>query len=395
MSRIKKVINKICKGIVGFFGRHLPILIILNLTLLVNLLSWIAPWISNMTGLTNWCDVYAKYANPVIVAVFARIMNVFKFSVGEIMIVSGIVLALAVPFISAAAVFLRKKKRYMKFYKRYMVFISYVLVILAAVMTLNMGIYYHTAPLDGNYNAEYRQYTVDELEKLRNHVVNMCNTYSDFVNRDEDGRIVYEGDIMALSKKAIKNIGSIYPRLNGYYPDVKPMMFSSLMTQGYMAGYYFPYSMEANVNSRMYVTNYPYTYCHELSHLHGYMPEDEANFIAFLACAGSEDVFIRYSGYLGVINYINRAYLESINYDLDRYMSQEQLKDIVYEDNTFVLKEVFDEIEEASPVTTEQMDKLSTSFTNATLNANGVSDGMASYGRVVDLLLQYYDGYLY
>ena len=44
--------------------------------------------------------------------------------------------------------------------------------------------------------------------------------------------------------------------------------------------------------------------CHELAHIRGYIYEDEANFIAFLACVESDDVAFQYSGYLSVLNYV-------------------------------------------------------------------------------------------
>ena len=44
-------------------------------------------------------------------------------------------------------------------------------------------------------------------------------------------------------------------------------------------GLYFPFSMEANYNDTMSIMNKPFTMCHELAHTHGYIFEDEANFL--------------------------------------------------------------------------------------------------------------------
>lgn len=48
-----------------------------------------------------------------------------------------------------------------------------------------------------------------------------------------------------------------------------------------ISGIYCPFTFEANVNVHMNDVLIPVTMCHELSHLSGYMREDEANFIAF------------------------------------------------------------------------------------------------------------------
>lgn len=77
-----------------------------------------------------------------------------------------------------------------------------------------------------------------------------------------------------------------------------------------MLGYYFPFSMEANYNKVAYVTNLPVTMCHELAHLKGYIQEDEANFIGFLACISSDDLLFQYSGYLSVLNYVNNDFMK-------------------------------------------------------------------------------------
>ena len=47
--------------------------------------------------------------------------------------------------------------------------------------------------------------------------------------------------------------------------------------------------------------------CHELSHICGFMREDEANFISYLACYHSSSTELRYSGaMLGLIHATNR-----------------------------------------------------------------------------------------
>ena len=121
--------------------------------------------------------------------------------------------------------------------------------------------------------------------------------------------------------------------------------------------------MEANYNKVAYVTNLPVTMCHELAHLKGYIQEDEANFIGFLACISSDDLLFQYSGYLSVLNYVNNDFYEAVGEDYERYMAEVQIDRQVYEDAVFV---------------------------ETSLKLNGVDDGMVAYSRVVDLLLQWY-----
>lgn len=51
--------------------------------------------------------------------------------------------------------------------------------------------------------------------------------------------------------------------------------------------------------------------CHEFAHLKGFMQEDEANLIGYLACINSDDAFFRYSGYMGVLNYVEKNFVRA------------------------------------------------------------------------------------
>lgn len=365
------------------------------LVILLNAAAWAAPAVSEKTGWGNWCDWYASHINPVIVTVFARISNLFPFSIGEWLLIAAVVLLSAFLVINLLYLFLRKKKGYRRFHGVYNKVIAGIVLAVCLIMTFNCTIYYHCSALTVNREKEKRQYYISELQALRNYIVEQCNEYSIRMERDENGFILYDGDMQEKAKEALHNIAGQYPRLAGYYPDVKHMMFSNLMSQGYMAGYYFPFSMEANCNGNMYITNYPATYCHELAHLHGYIYEDEANFISYLACIESGDDFMAYAGYLSVLAYVDNAYYEAIGENAQEYLSNVQITEQVVEDDVFLLPETWEKVEEKAVFSTETVDKATDTFNQTSLNLNGVSDGLAAYDRVTELLLNYYDGTLY
>ncbi|KAI4439854.1 hypothetical protein C824_002341 [Schaedlerella arabinosiphila] len=84
----------------------------------------------------------------------------------------------------------------------------------------------------------------------------------------------------------MKKLAEEYPDLKGYYPHPKPVCISEILSYQNLSGVYSPFTIEANFNADMIDYNIPFTLCHELSHLRGFMQEEEANFIAFLACIG-------------------------------------------------------------------------------------------------------------
>jgi len=385
--------------------------IIVGIVVLQNVIAWSSE---------TFCDWYIHYVFPVWVNTYGRLTGLFPFSVGEWLIVAGVFLVIAAVILMIASAFrwiIRRcrarhvdkqdecssashvtrpsvthgRGRFDKFCCVFYTFFAWVLLAVFVLMTLNCTILYHATPFSEKYFAtEKSTYTLQDLTALRNMLVEKCNELSGQMQRTENGEIIYEGN---MGKKAISNmqaLGETYDVLQGFYPMPKPLYFSDFVSQQYMLGYYFPFSMEANYNKVAYVTNLPETMCHELAHLKGYIQEDEANFIGFLACISSDDLLFQYSGYLSVLNYVNNDFYEAIGEDYERYMAEVQIDRQVYEDAVFVRKEDWDRIEKEAVVDTEVVDAVSTGFVETSLKLNGVDDGMVAYSRVVGLLLQWY-----
>jgi hypothetical protein len=387
-------------------------------TVLLNVVAW---------NSTAFCDAYIAYIFPVWVNTYGRLTGLFPFSVGEWLIVAGLMLvgfAVLLGVVLAVAGLVRtvfraiicargqavdtcgSKHPLRKFAGVFYRFFAWTVMAVCVIMTLNCTILYHASTFSENYfGEETGDYTFEQFVNVYNYVASECNRLSAEMVRDEEGRIVYDGNAGADSRRnqmadeaiaCMQKLGETYPQLDGWYPHPKPMMFSDLMCQQYMCGYYFPFSMEANYNDVMYLMNKPATFCHELAHLRGYIFEDEANFIAYLACLESEDPVFQYAGYLSVINYLSndlyKAYLDEEELFVETVTKTGLVAPLeqVSLDNIFVEDSEWDRINDKAVVDTETVEEVSDTFTNATLKLNGVSDGMVSYSRVVRLLLQYY-----
>lgn len=265
------------------------------------------------------------------------------------------------------------------------------------IMTLNCFIQYHASAFEDKYMENVREggYSVEELAALRDFVVENLNELADQIPRDGQGYLVYEGDLYGTAAAAMQRMGEDYGQLKGYYPRPKQIHFSALLSQSYMMGYYFPFSMEANYNKEMYIVNMPYVICHELAHLKGIIQEDEANLIGYLACIQSDDLFFQYSGYMGVLSYVENEFLSAIGRDGKEYKKHPQISQQVREDDLFLTEEAWEKVEEKAVMDTQTVKKVSNAATEATLKINGVEEGMKSYSGVVELLLHYYDGDLF
>ena len=357
---------------------------LLLLTAAVNVIAW---------NSQAFCDWHVKHLFPLSVNLYGRLMSVFPFSVGEGMIVLAVLFTAAAIVMGFMRIFVRKGrvKRLISVFTRVY---AWGFLAVFMIMTWNCFILYHASEFDETYMVQkaQRTYTDRELIQVRNHIVEELNALTEQMERDEDGFLIYQGDMEQEAIRAMQKLGEEYELLSGYYPQAKGITASDFLSQQYMMGYYFPFSMEANYNTSMYIANVPATLCHELAHLKGFIYEDDANFIGFLACINSDDPFYRYSGYLSVLNYVEKEYKKASG---KQEFGSVSLAKSVRADDIFLTSEAWERVEENAVVETAVVKAASNQFTETTLVINGVSDGMKSYSRVVQLLLEYYDGILY
>ena len=196
------------------------------LVILLNIAAW---------NSTTFCDAYIAYVFPIWVNTYGRLTGVAPFSVGEILLGLGVMLLglagiLWIPWLVTAVVRkLRKKSKpgagrgFRIFYR----FFAWTLLIVCLIMTLNCFILYHASTFSENYFGEDNgEYTLEELITVRNMVVEECNRLSLLMERDEEGNILYDGDLEQTAIESMQKLGKTYGRLDGYYPRPKPLYTS-------------------------------------------------------------------------------------------------------------------------------------------------------------------------
>lgn len=352
-----------------FSIRRLLICVLLIGSVIFNVAAWMS---------RSFSDYYTDNIFPVITGIYGRFTSLFRVSVGErLLLLLPLLLILFV-------ITLFIKREFAKSYRKVM---ALVLSVVVAVMSLNCFVLYHCTPLQVTAT-EGEQYYLEDLATLRDYIVNKCNELSELMPRDADGNVIYDGDMNEAARAAMAGIAGEYKRLGGFYVTPKALTFSGFMSQQYMQGYYFPFSMEANYNDEMYIMNKPFTMCHELAHTHGYIYEDEANFLGFLSCIKSDDIVFVYSGYLGVLNYVNNDFYKAV--DKDVYKSHVAISDKVRYDDQYLTDEAWERVEKRALFKTDTVKKAADTFIDTNLKVNGVSSGKVSYTHVVALLLDYY-----
>ena len=331
----------------------------------------------------GFAQFYSVTVYPLLAGTLGRLCSLFPFSLSEIGLYSLCLFCICY-------MILHIRQPVVVFSRAF-----FLCCVLLFVFTINCGINYYRNPFSYEAGIAAEKTSTEELLALCRYLTNQIN--SSLTEIDHSGEILdglYPGQTEAtpapsareLSKlgrdgrAAMVRLGQSYPQLEGYYPYPKPLINSRLLSVQQLCGIYSPFTIEANYNREMPYYNIPHTICHELSHLKGFMREDEANFIGFLACVGSENREYRYSGYLMGWIYAGNA-LESVDHeayagywDMLRPEVQEDLRENTAYWDRFDTK----------------VSKAAETLNNTYLKANSQSDGVRSYGRAVDLMLALY-----
>ena len=219
----------------------------------------------------------------------------------------------------------------------------------------------------------------------------LCLSLAEDVNRlraqlpeDEQGVMVSgfssQAEKAEQARVSYDTLEAQYPTLTAGYGAPKPMLASRLLSWCDITGIFVPFTFEANVNTDVPDYSQPATMCHELSHLRGYMREDEANFIAYLACRNSESIEFQYSGAMLAFVHTNNAL----------YSADQELWQAAYATLSEGVRRDLDFNSAYWQQFEGPVSQISSAVNNAYLQANRQEDGVRSYGRVVDLLLADY-----
>jgi hypothetical protein len=134
------------------------------------------------------------------------------------------------------------------------------------------------------------------------------------------------------------------------------------------------------VNDMIPMYNFPVTVTHEMAHQMGYASESEANFIGFLACTKNDDLYFQYAAYSFALKYCLNT-LERI----EECKSDEFVPLI----NVGVLKN-FRESQQFWQRYQSFIDDGFEVVYDSFLKANQQKEGMDSYSKFVDLMVNYY-----
>ncbi len=135
-----------------------------------------------------------------------------------------------------------------------------------------------------------------------------------------------------------------------------------------------PAMLETLLNPDLVGPERPFVLAHEWAHLAGYAPEADANFVAWRACARA-DVASRYSGWLFLLSEASRQ--------VSRDVRQRALAELAAGPRADL-----DAIARRAAAQIDVVRRLGWRVYDGYLRSQGVADGVASYSRVVELVVR-------
>jgi len=323
--------------------------------------------------------LYSQGVYRLVRAAFAATLGRVPFSVGETLLWG--VIALAVAGVARGAARLVRARG-----RRWVVLVAQLraLWLVAGALYLTFllvwGLNYRRRPYAELAGLDTRPATVGELTAVCERLVAEANEARDGLPEGPDGVLrLADGRSGALdrAREGYHEAGRSQPALAGPSAPGKPVLVSSMLSYLGISGIYCPFTGEPNVNMTLPDPDVPFAASHELAHAHGFAREDEANYLAYLACTVHPDADFRYSGRLGASIYALNALarVDRAAYArLDAQRSAGVRRDI-------------EALRQWSEHYRGPAERASRAVNNAYLKSQGEREGVRSYGRMVDLLI--------
>ena len=246
-----------------------------------------------------------------------------------------------------------------------------------------LGVAYNTTPLSVELGIPETDATEDDLAAAIESLVEEVNSLAALVDTDGTPGMDCTYTMPQISEKicvSYKKIAAEYGFPDTFYSNAKPVYFSGIMSYFALTGIYTYYTGEANVNVSYPTYNVIFTAAHELSHQRGILRENEANFMAYLVNAASDDPYLRYSAALNMLEYIASPLYRA---NPERYFDAiEPLSNTARADIT-----ASNEVSRRYGDTV--FSDISRFVNDLFLKSNG-TPGVVSYGMVTELAIDYF-----
>ncbi|WP_312649440.1 DUF3810 domain-containing protein [Proteiniclasticum sp.] len=318
--------------------------------------------------------LYPASVNRALIRLLSRVTGIIPISLGELFVYFNVLLGIVLLVLLVIKIF---TGGFVGLAYKTVTYIS----LLYVVFMLVFGFNYNRASVRQYLSLERTNYGHEELYALNEMLIERANQLREAVSEDESGVFTIKEshqEIFTMAQEGFERFSAEYPVFSGEYGIAKGIIASEPLNYTGITGIFMPFTGEANVNTKGPDLLFPATVIHEMAHQRGIAYENEANYLAYAVSSYHENPSIRYSGtILALISSMNALYRdsrESYRMLYDTY--SEGVKRDLAAYNVFY-KAYEGEVHEKA-----------TKVNDNYLKSNGQTQGVKSYGEMVDLLLE-------
>ena len=217
----------------------------------------------------DFAQWYSVHIYPLWVGTFGRAAGILPCSLSELLLYALLLWVLVTGAVRFNRIVRRKEDKRAVYGWLWTLFL--IGSLLFFLYEMNCGVNYHRQSFSESSGILVREYSKDELREVCLTLTEEVNSLSGKVTRDNTGCMKTSDNAGVEAVKAMQNLGTVYAELKGYYPRPKGLLVPWILAVQNLTGIYSPFTVEANYNSSMTDYNIPFTMCHELSHLRGFM----------------------------------------------------------------------------------------------------------------------------
>ncbi len=331
-----------------------------------------------LTSNSEWVErLYTQGVYAFYLRMITACTNLLPFSIGDVLyFLVGIFLLWRIRLIWKAH---RERKKRIHHYLR---FLLKGCLFFYVAFTLLWGLNNYRIPLSTQLDLQ-QGYTNEELTSLTREIIHQTNALQLLLTQDSLREVVISVDKKQILKDAELGIHRLSESTQWYTygnQKAKGSLYSLPLTYMGFSGYVNPFTLEAQVNTKIPTSTFVVTASHEIAHQIGYAKESEANFIGFLAAKQQTDLHYQYSANIFALRYCLKA-LES-------------------EESELNFKAILEEIHPGVQVNLMENTVFWQSYKSVTdsifkfiysnfLKINNQKEGIRSYNKFIDLLIHY------
>ena len=275
-----------------------------------------------------------------------------------------------------------------KLFKKFFLFIFTSVLWFLCLFQLMWGLNNYKHSITEQLDLE-RNYTQNELDTLTYQLIKIVNDQQQQITKNITTKVIIEKDLDLFNQTAKENYEKLPETLRNILVsnpinDVKPSFYSIFQSYSGFSGYFNPFTHENQVNIEIPTIGMPVTVAHEMAHQLGIASESEANFFGYQVMNLSEDIRFQYAANLYALKYCLKEY---------RIQGEDAYQELFIQLHPGVQQNILD-----SEAFWQSKRNISTFFFKHLygrfLKINNQKDGIRSYNRFVDLLINYNKKYM-